>query len=245
MRIVVTGGAGFHRLPTTSARCAARCLPGVRGRARRRAGLAHLRGHAHQPDRLRRGVRARRHLATPTRSPARWRARTWWCTSRPSRMWTGRSPGAADFVSTNVVGTQVLLAGALAAGVDRFVHVSTDEVYGSIDEGSWPRPIRSRPTRRTRRPRRVGPARARLPPHARPGRLHHAVFEQLRAPPVPGEGDPALRDEPARRAQGAALRRRAERARLAARGRPLPRHSARGREGARRGRSTTSAAAPS
>ena len=46
--------------------------------------------------------------------------------------------GAADFVSTNVVGTQVLLAGALAAGVDRFVHVSTDEVYGSIDEGSWP-----------------------------------------------------------------------------------------------------------
>src|SRR3954470_15304100 len=46
--------------------------------------------------------------------------------------------GAADFVSTNVVGTQVLLAGALAAGVDRFVHVSTDEVYGSIDEGAWP-----------------------------------------------------------------------------------------------------------
>ena len=46
--------------------------------------------------------------------------------------------GAADFVSTNVVGTQVLLAGALAAGVDRFVHVSTDEVYGSIDQGAWP-----------------------------------------------------------------------------------------------------------
>jgi dTDP-glucose 4,6-dehydratase len=46
--------------------------------------------------------------------------------------------GAADFVSTNVVGTQVLLAGALAAGVDRFVHVSTDEVYGSIDRGAWP-----------------------------------------------------------------------------------------------------------
>ena len=29
-------------------------------------------------------------------------------------------------------------AGALEAGVGRFVHVSTDEVYGSIDEGSWP-----------------------------------------------------------------------------------------------------------
>ncbi|WP_232661091.1 dTDP-glucose 4,6-dehydratase [Pseudonocardia sp. TRM90224] len=46
--------------------------------------------------------------------------------------------GAADFVSTNVVGTQVLLQAALDAGVSRFVHVSTDEVYGSIEHGSWP-----------------------------------------------------------------------------------------------------------
>jgi dTDP-glucose 4,6-dehydratase len=46
--------------------------------------------------------------------------------------------GAADFVSTNVVGTQVLLQAALESGVSRFVHVSTDEVYGSIDEGAWP-----------------------------------------------------------------------------------------------------------
>jgi len=46
--------------------------------------------------------------------------------------------GAADFVSTNVVGTQVLLQAALEAGVSRFVHVSTDEVYGSIETGSWP-----------------------------------------------------------------------------------------------------------
>ncbi|WFG44957.1 dTDP-glucose 4,6-dehydratase [Pseudonocardia alni] len=46
--------------------------------------------------------------------------------------------GAADFVTTNVVGTQVLLQAALDAGVGRFVHVSTDEVYGSIESGSWP-----------------------------------------------------------------------------------------------------------
>jgi dTDP-glucose 4,6-dehydratase len=46
--------------------------------------------------------------------------------------------GAAEFVSTNVVGTQVLLQAALDAGVGRFVHVSTDEVYGSIASGSWP-----------------------------------------------------------------------------------------------------------
>lgn len=45
--------------------------------------------------------------------------------------------GAADFVLTNVLGTQKLLQAALDAGVERFVHVSTDEVYGSIDEGSW------------------------------------------------------------------------------------------------------------
>ncbi|MCP2170008.1 dTDP-glucose 4,6-dehydratase [Goodfellowiella coeruleoviolacea] len=46
--------------------------------------------------------------------------------------------GAADFVSTNVVGTQTLLQAALDAGVGKFVHVSTDEVYGSIEQGSWP-----------------------------------------------------------------------------------------------------------
>jgi dTDP-glucose 4,6-dehydratase len=46
--------------------------------------------------------------------------------------------GAADFVMTNVVGTQTLLDAAMRQGVDRFVHVSTDEVYGSIDAGSWP-----------------------------------------------------------------------------------------------------------
>ena len=46
--------------------------------------------------------------------------------------------GAAEFVRTNVAGTQVLLDAALRHGVGRFVHVSTDEVYGSIAEGSWP-----------------------------------------------------------------------------------------------------------
>ena len=45
--------------------------------------------------------------------------------------------GASDFVLTNVLGTQKMLQAALDGGVERFVHVSTDEVYGSIDEGSW------------------------------------------------------------------------------------------------------------
>ncbi len=45
--------------------------------------------------------------------------------------------GAAPFFVTNVLGTQQLLESARRSGVQRFVHVSTDEVYGSIDVGSW------------------------------------------------------------------------------------------------------------
>ncbi len=39
---------------------------------------------------------------------------------------------AKEFVRTNVMGTQTLLDAALATKVDRFVHISTDEVYGSL-----------------------------------------------------------------------------------------------------------------
>ena len=45
--------------------------------------------------------------------------------------------GAGPFVTTNVLGTQTLLDAALRHRVRRFVHVSTDEVYGSIEVGSW------------------------------------------------------------------------------------------------------------
>ena len=45
--------------------------------------------------------------------------------------------GAADFVVTNVLGTQTLLEACLRNNVPRVLHVSTDEVYGSIAEGSW------------------------------------------------------------------------------------------------------------
>lgn len=38
-----------------------------------------------------------------------------------------------DFVMTNVVGTQVLLDAALKNNIKRFHHISTDEVYGSLD----------------------------------------------------------------------------------------------------------------
>ena len=45
--------------------------------------------------------------------------------------------GSAEFVRTNVVGTHTLLDAAQRHNISRFLHVSTDEVYGSIDEGSW------------------------------------------------------------------------------------------------------------
>jgi len=45
--------------------------------------------------------------------------------------------GAADFIQTNVLGAQQVFDAALRHGVGRVVHISTDEVYGSIESGSW------------------------------------------------------------------------------------------------------------
>ncbi len=41
------------------------------------------------------------------------------------------------FVRTNSYGTNVMCDVARQVGVERFLHISTDEVYGSIDEGSF------------------------------------------------------------------------------------------------------------
>ncbi|MFM8266926.1 MAG: dTDP-glucose 4,6-dehydratase [Ilumatobacteraceae bacterium] len=41
------------------------------------------------------------------------------------------------FVRTNCFGTNVICDVARRVGVDKFVHISTDEVYGSIDVGSF------------------------------------------------------------------------------------------------------------
>jgi dTDP-glucose 4,6-dehydratase len=42
-----------------------------------------------------------------------------------------------EFVRTNCLGTNVLCDEARRVEVQRFLHISTDEVYGSIDEGSF------------------------------------------------------------------------------------------------------------
>jgi len=45
--------------------------------------------------------------------------------------------GATDFIRTNVLGAQQVFEAALRHDVQRVVHISTDEVYGSIPVGSW------------------------------------------------------------------------------------------------------------
>jgi dTDP-glucose 4,6-dehydratase len=44
---------------------------------------------------------------------------------------------ASPFILTNVLGTQTLLEAARDVDITTFIHVSTDEVYGSIETGSW------------------------------------------------------------------------------------------------------------
>jgi dTDP-glucose 4,6-dehydratase len=46
--------------------------------------------------------------------------------------------GAKDFVITNVLGTQTLLDAVKSSNVQTYLQVSTDEVYGSMEQGSWP-----------------------------------------------------------------------------------------------------------
>jgi dTDP-glucose 4,6-dehydratase len=45
--------------------------------------------------------------------------------------------GARDFIETNILGVQNLLAAALTNEVKTFIQISTDEVYGTISKGSW------------------------------------------------------------------------------------------------------------
>jgi dTDP-glucose 4,6-dehydratase len=44
---------------------------------------------------------------------------------------------SSNFAMTNVVGTVNLLDASLRKGIEKFIQISTDEVYGSIDKGSF------------------------------------------------------------------------------------------------------------
>jgi dTDP-glucose 4,6-dehydratase len=45
--------------------------------------------------------------------------------------------GPQEFAITNMLGAQVLFDACLRHGLERVIHIGTDEVYGSIDSGSW------------------------------------------------------------------------------------------------------------
>lgn len=53
---------------------------------------------------------------------------------------------AGAFIDTDIKGLYVLLEAARARGIARFLHVSTDEVYGSIAEGSFTEDAPFRPS---------------------------------------------------------------------------------------------------
>ena len=104
---------------------------------------------------------------------------------------------AGDFIKTDVEGTFVLLEAARRKPeLQRFVQISTDEVYGSVPEGS----SRETDELRPRNPvlgeqGRRRSARLQLLGDPRRAGDRHARVEQLRAVPVPGEGHPALRHQ--------------------------------------------------
>ena len=224
---IVTGGAGFIgsnfvRLALARSR-----------RAHRRRRQAHLRRQSREPRRrggapalpLRAGRHRRSHRrgSDLARAPAQRP-----CSNFAAETHVDRSiDGPAAFVQTNVCGTFELLDAArhhvaqLDAGARerfRFLHVSTDEVYGSL--GPTGRLHRDDALRAElallglegrRRPPGAG-----LPRDLRPAGAAHQLLEQLRAVPVSREADPADDPERARGQAAADLRRRRQRARLAA-----------------------------
>ena len=181
----------------------------------------------------RRFVRRRR-SRTPTRSPRRSRAPTRSSTSPPRRTSTARSPSPTRSSPRTRRAPTCCSRPPRERGV-RYVQVSTDEVYGSIDEGSFTEEsplaallalLGDQGGRR--------PARAELPPHLRAGDADRPRLEQLRAVPVPREADPADGPQRPARRQAAGLRRRHAGAQLDLRGGLRARHRPRAR--ARRAR---------
>ena len=131
--------------------------------------------------------------------------------------------GPEEFVRTNIHGTFSLLEEAKSywnslPAADkqrfRFLHVSTDEVYGSLGSRR-PGVLRDHALRAQQSLRRVEgrvrPPRARLLSHLRSANAHHQLLEQLRPVPVSREADSTDDPQRAQRQAAARVRRRPER----------------------------------
>ena len=164
--------------------------------------------------------------------------------------------GPRPFIDTNIVGTFVLLEAARAfvrqaepaeRDAFRFLHVSTDEVYGTLGPSglfSEETPYAPNSPYAASKAAADHLVRASFHTYGLPD-ADHELLEQLRPVPVSRKADPADAAQRARRPAAADLRRRRQRPRLAACRGSLRRHSARARQGPPRRRSTTSAAATS
>ena len=147
-------------------------------------------------------------------------------------------------IQTNLRGTFTLLEAARRHRTPRFLHVSTDEVYGSLAaplEATEEFPLNpSSPYSASKAG--VRPAGALLLRHLSAAGGDYARVQQLRAVPVSGEADPADDRQRARRPAAAGLRRRHAGARLAVSWTIIAAASWRCSRRAATARSTTSAA---
>ena len=143
-------------------------------------------------------------------------------TSRPSRTTASRSSTRRGlFARRTCSARRLLLEAARATGVERFHHVSTCEVFGDLALDSdevftEDSPYRPRTPYNASKAAADHDVRAYYETFGASGH-DHELLEQLRAVPVPREGDPALRHERARRRAAPDVRVDAEQAGVAAR----------------------------
>ena len=156
------GGPRAHRRHRRGRVHRLRLRPPPAARARRRRGRqprqAHLRRQPRQPARRRGRPALHASCAATSATPASVRSALAGAdavVNFAAETHVDRSISDPEaFIRTDVLGTHTLLEAVRELGVGRFLQVSTDEVYGSIDEGSFTedRPVDPRAPTRPARP---------------------------------------------------------------------------------------------